>query len=215
MESDRRRFLTTAAVGATAASSGCVGFLLGTEALEFSASKAEVASNALSGTGFEHVGTNALNWEFTAFDRTIRVENYLSEYRKAVSVPDVGSVEGAVFGALSTPVVEVAGESLNPIQRVANTSAKLAAEAQELFTDITVQNELGETAQQVLGNQETFVKLGILALLSGTEIPGLLHLARFQDASDFLGLVGLHPRALSGEAQNLFALANGLEHVTG
>jgi hypothetical protein len=211
MGSDRRTFLA-AAVGATAASSGCIGFILGEEPLTFSASPAEVASGALSGSGFEHVGTDPLTWDFDFEGRTIEVENYLSQYRKSVAVPDVGTVEGAVFGALATPVVEVAGQSLNPIERVANSSAELAAEAQQLYTDFQVEEQLGETAQAVLDNRRTFVRLGILAALSGTEIPGLLHLARFQDAGDFLGLAGIHPRMLDTETQAIFGLASALEH---
>lgn len=214
MGSDRRTFLA-AAVGATAASSGCIGFILGEEPLSFSASPAEVASGALSGSGFEHVGTEPVNWDFEVEGRTIQVENYLSQYRKSVEVPDVGTVEGAVFGALATPAVEVAGQSINPIQRLANSSAELAARAQEFYTDFRVQEQLGETGQAVLNDRRTFVRFGILAALSGTEIPGLLHLARFQDAGDFLGLAGIHPRVLEGEAGAIFGLAQALEHGGG
>lgn len=214
MGSDRRTFLA-AAVGATAASSGCIGFILGEEPLTFSASPAEVAGGALSGSGFDHVGTDPLTWDFDFEGRTVEVENYLSQYRKSVEVPDVGAVEGAVFGALATPVVEVAGQSINPIERLANSSAELAARAQEFYTDFQVQEQLGETARAVLNNQRTFLRLGILAALSGTEIPGLLHLARFRDAGDFLGLAGIHPRVLEGEAGAIFALAQALEHGGG
>jgi hypothetical protein len=214
MRTGRRAFLASA-VGTTVLSSGCLGFVLGGEPLSFEASPAEVSSSALSGTGFEHVGTEPVTlsetFEVAGQSRTVELTNYVSRYAKSVELGGE-AVRGAAFGSLATPLFDLAGQSIDPVEGI--QTGELARRAQDVYADLSVREQVGSVAREVLGQPRDLLRYALAATLGGRDVEALLHLADFRDAGDALVLAGVNPRVLDAETRNVLALAEGITHAT-
>lgn len=91
----RRSFLAAGATGTLALSAGCLGVVLGTEPIEFTASRAAPSTAALESTGYVETQSNEELLEETidvGVSREIRASYWLVAYSKEVDLSD--SVEG-------------------------------------------------------------------------------------------------------------------------
>jgi len=133
----RRGALGLAGVVGLAGLAGCTALDVATggEPAEFAAGTATVADDTLSETGYElnEVSDQTVSREFEVAGQTreARVTNTIAEYDKAVEV--LGErYQAAVFAALTTPQVEVLGQSFNPIDDLSpDERAELIADRYE------------------------------------------------------------------------------------
>jgi len=222
MPTRRDAIATGAGFVAAATSAGCLELLFG-EGLSFEATAPSVAQAALDETGYREnrITDYGVQREFEAAgqSREVAVTNWQAEYDKSVDLADLGlSVESAsqraaVFSVLSSPRVEVAGESFNPLEDM--DAAQIVSQVQSRYEGIDGLQRVGEQSVTLLGTTTTATEFqGDLELQnSGATVDVTLFVTRaVASGADFVLAVGAYPTALSSERENVSRLLEGIRH---
>ncbi|SEO25968.1 hypothetical protein SAMN05216388_101063 [Halorientalis persicus] len=212
----RRRILAAVAVAGLMTLAGC-GFLLGTEALSFTASKATVSDASLEDTGYEETNVTDKNAsrEFSAAGQTreVVVTNWLAQYERQVGLEPVGEQRAAVFVAFSSPQIEIAGQTLNPLSEMSEKD--ILTRFNTGYEGISVGNQTGNRNVSVLGSERSISQFDGTATLAGQEVDVVIHAGKFKHGSDYIGVVAIYPERVDSEEDRVVTLLNGLEHETG
>lgn len=221
MSETRRTVLTLALVGVLA-TTGCIGFLTGSESLEFDASEATVADATVEEQEYSEVRVEPLNIEreFTAAGqtRTVNVTNYLAEYSRAAEVPVLGTEqEVARFIAFSSPQVSFAGQTLNPIDDWSNE--ELLRRVQGSYSSLeNIETDSSYTVD-ALGDERNVTKFSGDATFNGQSIPVYIHVTKFAhdgESKDIIAGIAIYPQRLDEdsptEESRVKALIEGLQH---
>ncbi|MFB6083327.1 MAG: DUF6517 family protein [Halorientalis sp.] len=192
---------------------GC-GFLLGTEALTFSASKATVSDAALEETGYEETNVTEKNVskEFTVAGQTreVVVTNWLAKYEHQVGLEGLGEKRAAVFVAFSSPQIEVAGKSFNPLSGM--SEKEILSRFETSYEGVSVDQQTGSRNVSVLGSERAVKRFAGTATLAGQEVDVVIHASKFKHGEDYIGVVAIYPERLTGEDDRVVTLLRGLEH---
>lgn len=210
-----RRSILGAMVALLVLASGCVGFLVGNEPLTVESSEASVDSQTLAETGYEHNRTVEhpleRSFEIAGQTREVRATNHLSEYHRAVDLPLTDTQQrAAVFVVFTTPKVDIAGRTLNPVGDMSNR--ELLQEVQSQYDSVQVGDKRESYTVQTLDTDAT------VDTFDGTARMGLLDLeVRFQittieHGDDFVIALGVYPAILPGEGENVRSLIRAIEH---
>ena len=212
----RRRALAAGGALGLASLAGCTGLNVATgETAEFTAGTATVADGTLSETGYElndvSSETVSREVEVTGQTREVRVTNTVAEYDKAVEL--FGErYQAAVFAAVTTPQIEVLGETLNPIDDFSNRArAELILSRFAGVGDLERGSEYSTT---VLGSDAAVVVYTADAEIEGTGVTTELelHIGELVGVgSDFVLPLAAYPAAFS-DGENVRRMMNGLEH---
>ncbi|WP_073310746.1 DUF6517 family protein [Halobaculum gomorrense] len=219
----RRRELIRAAGGALAlgsatATSGCLGAITGSKPLTFSANVASVPQSTLESTGFSKykIDPLVLTREFTVAGQTREVEvtNQLAQYDKAAEV--LGQrVRASMFVALSTPAVEIAGQTFNPVGEL--STRDLARRMLTRYDGISGLQSTGEETVSILGTDTTvglFTADATIAEGVTTEVT--IHVSEAARAgADFVVTVGAYPSLLSGQGDDVRTMMRAVTHNEG
>lgn len=210
------RTVATFAVALTMLTAGC-GFLLGNEALSFAADPVTVADGTVSDTGYEETNVTAENvtQNVTVADqtRTVRIVNHLAQYERGVQLPAIeGSQPAAVVLALSSPEVEVAGQTLNPISGLDERA--VVGKFSSSYEGLSVGQQVENRTVQGLGGERTLTKFEGAATLAGTERDVYVHVTKFKHGDDFVTAVAIYPQSLPDEEETVVTLIEGFEHAT-
>lgn len=220
----RRELLGTAGVVLAGATAGCLDGIpfLGDEPIEFAASTSTVPQSVLAETGYqEHDRRDVVverTYEVAGQTQDVVVTNRLVEYDKGIDLADVGTGEdrlrAAVFTVLTTPQVDVLGETFNPVADM--DSADLASMVQDRYEGVDDLQEAGERTATVAGQSTTVGAFETRADLldAGITVDLTLHIAEAVEAGDDLIVaVGGYPTLLrSQEESNVFAMLEAIEH---
>lgn len=213
MLSDRRT-LAAAALALLLVTSGCIGFLTGTEALTFSAEPAAVADSAAQEAGYESNGTRSLavnrTFDVAGQERRVEATNYVTGYSKSLELGVLGETEVGVFTVVSTPAVEVAGQTLNPIGQFSNE--RLVQFVQQQYTGLNDVQRVGARNITVQGTETQVTKFGGTATIQGQEVDVYVHVTKYRDGEDFILGLGVYPQRLDGEEANVLAMMRAIEH---
>ncbi|WP_436906584.1 DUF6517 family protein [Halosimplex marinum] len=208
-----RQTLATLAVLVLTVTAGC-GFITGQSALAFSASPATASADALSETGYEEraVTNSTVTRNFSAAGQTRQVEvtNQQARYERAVDLGPLGSQRAAVFVTFASPEVSVVGQTFNPISDMSTREILRQFESQ--YEGLSVGDSVDNRSVRSLGNQRTLEQFEGTATLGGSEVDVYVHAAKFKHEGDYVVAVGIYPQRLDGEAENVVALTEGLEH---
>lgn len=192
---------------------GC-GFITGQSALTFSASPTTVPDGAQSETGYTEVTVEeqTVTRTFSAADqsREVEVTNQLAQYERQVDLGPLGSQRAAVFVTLTSPEVEVAGQTFNPISEMSNR--EILAEFESQYDGISVGDRVGSQSVAVLGGSATVEKFEGSATLAGTQVDTYVHAMKVKDGDDYVVAVAIYPQQLPGEEENVVTLLEALEH---
>jgi len=220
MSRNRRRFLAASGTALAGSLAGCVGFILGNEALEVSASKATVSQSARDDTGYEENTVEKVEIERTfeagGQERTVVATNWQAEYDRSVDVEGFDSFEGAKFIAFSTPQVEIANKTFNPVGD--KDHRDLVTLVQDSYEGLESVTGVSEYTASILGSQATVGEYEGEATFAGTgqTIDLSLHVTNpIEHGEDFVACVGAYPNyppLTSGEAENVETLFAGVEH---
>lgn len=211
----RRRAFIGGLAGTAAATSGCLGAVTGEEAIEREATTARVASSTVAETGYEIADsrTQEIEEEVTVAGqtRTVRAVNQVSEYHRAVGLPGLGEQEYAVFSVVSTPAFEIAGRTMSPVAEWSNR--EIAERIQQQYEDLEVGSETGERSVATLSTELSLATFEGTATFDGDAgIELYLHVGKVQHESDFVIVVGVHPRKLPDESETVRRLVENLNH---
>ncbi len=207
------RTIASVLLAALIVTSGCVGFLTGSEALEFSASKATPSDRALSDTGYEEVGVEeqTVNETVSAAgqEREVEVTNWMAQYDRSVDLGTLGSQRAAVFVAFATPQVEVAGKTFNPVGDMSNR--ELLRQLQSRYDGLQVGAQVGNDSVTALGEERAVETYEGQAGFQGATADVYVHVTTFEHDGDFVIAVAVYPQQLDGEQERVYALIGGLE----
>lgn len=207
----RRPFLGMIVAGAVAATGGCG--LLGDE-IEASANPARVGRQALTDTGFEHGQTESQTFEDEIqvgdTQRNISITNWVSEYTKLAAGDET---QAASFLLFTSPTVTVAGQSVNPFDRLDEKALIRALIERSGRGQAENLEEVGTRTVQVLGSAVELTTYRTTQQVAGQDIDVLLHFGSLTNDGNLVALLDAHPEVLD-ESENIDRLAAGIEHPT-
>jgi hypothetical protein len=212
----------TAALGSTAGCLDGVPFL-GDEPLQFEAVASTIPQSVLESTGYQETNRRDMTVERTfeaaGQSQDVVVTNRLVEYDKgldigAVNVPASGEFRAAIVTALTTPQVDVLGQTFNPVAEM--DSAELAGLVQDSYQGIDNLQQTGERTAPVAGESTTVGTFEAEADLieAGVTVELTLHVGEAVEAGDDLIVaVGGYPTLLADqERQPVFTMFETIEY---
>jgi hypothetical protein len=204
------------ALAVLSTTAGC-GFILGTEALSFAATPATVSDAALDDTGYERADVRAQQvnrtFEVAGQSREVQVTNQLARYERDVdlSVVGLGRQRAGVFVAFSTPQVEIAGQTFNPLAEMSNR--ELLAQFESSYSGLSVGERVDSRQVTMLGETTAMERFEGQATLAGSEVPVYVEVVtRVRHDGDFVVALAVYPQALNGERDTVVRLVEGVEH---
>lgn len=194
-------------------SSGCIGFITGSEAQTFEADWAKTDDSVASDAGYDLNATNTqtVEREFSAGgqSRTVEVINRIATYEKEMSVGPLGQKVG-VFAVVSSPAVEIGPKTFNPLADYSNEKlVQLLASNYESIDDVRKVDARNVT---VLGTETEMTKFAAKAKFAGTNLDVYIHVTKVRDGDDFVVPVGIYPQQKDGEAENVVAMMEAIDH---
>lgn len=212
-----RRALANVAVAALLLTAGCVGFLTGEEALSFDASRVVVADDAHSEAGYEEVRVESTetNQSVTVAGqtRTVSMTNRVAGYQRAVELGPAGNRSFAQFTVFTTPLIEVAGQTLNPLTGVSDR--EVVAQLRTGYDSLEDVRPAGNRTVEVLGEGRTVSRFHATSTVAGKEVDLTLHVTKFRHGEDVVVAVAIHPARLDGERARVETMLGGIEHEAG
>lgn len=220
----RREMLgaTAAAIAGSAAGCSAVPFL-GSDPIEFEASRATVPGPVRDDTGYEEhdVSESVVERTFEAGGETqdVVVTNWQAEYDRAVDLSEVGlpveeRARAAIFTVLSTPQVSVLDRNFNPVGGM--DSAELAEMVQDRYDGVEDVERVGEDGALVAGQETTAGEFLTQAELAeaGVTVELILHVTEAVEVGeDFFVTVGGYPRRVQeAEEDNVFTMMEAVDH---
>ncbi|SEO87753.1 hypothetical protein SAMN04487948_106119 [Halogranum amylolyticum] len=202
-----RRRVLAAVPGVLALTSGCTE-LLG-EAKTFEAKPVETEASVASDAGYEFNGVEDRTVEREFASQTVRVVNKVATYEKSLSIPLVGSARLGVFAAISTPAIELAGKTFNPVGDYDND--RLVGMLQSNYEGISDVREDSSQTVAVLGTDTTVTKYIGKAAFSGQQIDVDIHVSKVRDGADFVVCFGVSPTQLN-EQENVLSMMSAAIH---
>lgn len=211
----QRRTVAVLTLAVLLLSSGCIGFLVGSDAAEFAASKATVSDAVLSETGYEtqHVQERTVNrsFEVGGQERRVQVTNWAAQYHRSVSVGPLVKQDLAVFAVFSTPQVKVLGRSFNPVGRLSNE--ELVKQVQSRYSSLNDVQQVGSRNVTMLGTETTVSKFAATTTVGGMQIDVYVHLTKVKHEDDYVIALAVYPQQLDGEEERVLTLIEGVQHA--
>lgn len=210
-----RRGAAVVAIALLMMTSGCIGFLTGSEPLRFSAEPAAVSGSAAEDAGYEYNGTRELtvnrSFDVGGQERRVVATNRIADYTKSVEIGPLGDAEVGVFNVVTTPAVEVAGRTLNPIGSYSN--ARLVEFVQQQYSGLGDIQRVNDRNITIQGTETTVTKFSATATVEGQEVDVFVYVTKYRDGDDFVVAVGVYPQQLeSQEEPNVFSMMQAIDH---
>ena len=198
-----RRAVGTLTVAGIAGLAGCSG------STSFSA---DYAVTDTGDTGYEQTGQRQPTMTRTFAGQEVNVTNTVTEYRKDMELSFFGgSSDVGVFSAFTTPQVNVAGQSFNPISDISNK--QLAERFQNRFDSMDGLGQESSEEVEILGSARTVTKFSATVTVEGNEVPIFLLLAKFEHESDIVVPMGIFPQERQDEeGPNVRQLMSNMSH---
>ena len=197
-----RRAVGTLTVAGIAGLAGCSG------STSFSA---EYAVTDTGETGDEQTDQREPTMTRTFAGQDVEITNTVTEYRKEIDLGMFGSSDIGVFAAFTSPQVNVAGQTFNPISNMSNK--ELAQRFQQRFDGMSDVSRESEEEVDVLGSSRTVTKLSATVTVDGNEVPVFLLIANFNHESDVVVPMGIFPQEREDEeGPNIRQLMANLTH---
>ena len=124
---------------------------------------------------------------------------------------DSGDLGEHTFVAVSTPGIEVAGRSLNPLEGLAADELveELLDQSNQDLEDVSHEESF---TLEILGEDRDVDRFTGYAETNGERTPVTLTITSFGHADDFVVLFGAHLEAFEAETENVETLMSSVEH---
>lgn len=197
-------------------SSGCIGFITGSEAQTFEAEWAATSDSAASDAGYELNSTRSptieRQFEVAGQQRTVEVINKIATYQKTMDLGPLGERRTGVFAVVSSPAVELGPRTFNPLADYSNEDLVMLLTSQ--YGSISnVQTESSRNIT-VLGTETKMTKFSAQAKFAGTNVDVFIHVTKVRSGADFVVPIGIYPQQKSSETENIVAMMEATEHPT-
>lgn len=132
----------------------------------------------------------------------IQAVNDLIEYKRSAELPQIGAQDIVRFTAVSTPEVEAFSQEVDFVDQV--TTEAMGNGLQSAYENVEVDDEPVETHTITPFAHETQVsRHDGIAEIDGHTIEIFVHVTETFNESDYVTLVGVYPRSLVDEEQEL------------
>ena len=175
---------------------------------------AGVSQAALDSTGYEAVGIEEIvteeKVEVAGQSEVIAATSYLAEYERRVGINEVAEQATAIFGVLSTPKLELAGRTLNPVGEMsAREVVDLIGDSYESIDSI---EHVSDEMITILDQSTTRSRFVAEADFAGLPIDLDIHVSEaVERGEDLLVSIGVYPRLYRGlEGDNARTLAEAI-----
>lgn len=209
-----RQYAVAAALVLLAVTSGCLGVVTGEEPLTFEADPAATDADVAAQAGYESEGTNAqvVNESVSVAGQTREVEvtTHVTTYRKSFSVPIVGEATLGTFSVVSTPAIEVAGKSFNPIADHDND--QLVEMVTDGYEGVDSSHRVDSRTLTVLGTETNVSKYAGEATFGGQSVDVYIHVTKVHHEGDYVVAVAVYPQQFEGESENAFEMLRAVGH---
>lgn len=209
----RRTLLAGTAAAGLAGLSGCIGPLLRT-VTSLESTPGAIRRDALDETDYEQVGIEEIVTErevgAAGYAETITVTSHLTNYEKQVGIEAIAEQPTATIALFSTPKLEVAGRTLNP---VADMSTREIVElVGDNYDNIDNIEEDAEETVTILDQSVTKTRFVADATFAGFDIELDLHVTEaVSRGSDLIVVLGVYPRRLrAAEAETVRELTEAV-----
>lgn len=213
--SSRRTFIAAGitTIGASALS-GCVGFISGEDALEFSADPLRVPETILAETGYEIVDEEEITLERTfevaGRSRQAVITNHLTAHEKTIDLGALGSLPAASFALLATPSASVLGQEFNPVGEM--TAEELAEMTLDRYEAIDNLAHVRDDEIEINGAETVLGTFTADASIAGQTIELAVHVTEAVDIAGDLGiLVGSYPALIPDEEAHIRTMMRAVE----
>ncbi|SFL50336.1 hypothetical protein SAMN04487950_4025 [Halogranum rubrum] len=196
-----RRRLLVGLPGLLALGSGCTGILDDAKSWEAKPAKTDAASSA----GYQLEGVEDLTVEREFAGQTVTVVNKVATYEKALSIPLLGEARLGVFATISTPAIEIANQTFNPVGDYDND--RLVGMLQSNYEGISDVREVSSQTVTVLGSDTEVTKYAGKAAFSGQQLDVNIHVGKVRHEADFVVCFGVYPTQLNEENNVLSMMA--------
>ncbi|WP_257300660.1 DUF6517 family protein [Haloarchaeobius sp. FL176] len=212
MNANRRQFLAATASASLAATAGCLGFL--SDATTFEAQQAATAESVAGEGNYVKQEPRELRAErtFSVADQeqTVTVANWVTEYYKTIDVGPLSGQRAGVFAVVSTPQVEILGESFNPLAEA--SPRDIVSRFQQQYEGMSVGDRIDQTTLGALGGSALVSTFGGSATMQGQQVDtNFIVSGSVENAGDHVVSLGIFPRELD-EQGNVHAMIENLEH---
>lgn len=212
----RPRTTATLALVLAVTTAGCLGALLGTETLGFAAEDATASEAALDETEYRDVRDVSMNqtrsFSVAGQNRTVELSNELHAYNRTGQIGDLETVELGRVTVFSTPAVEVAGETLNPVGRL--TTRDLADQFSASENGTAPLEFVGNRSVLSLGEQRIVSEFETAGPTGDSQLAVSFHVSTFRHGPDFIVVVASHPTSVEGERERIDTIIRSLSHPT-
>ncbi|AHF99453.1 hypothetical protein HALLA_12330 [Halostagnicola larsenii XH-48] len=211
---NRRAFIATAGVGGAGLTAGCIGNFL-EDLTTYEAIPAEVSNAALEATRYEHDETDRWTDEESVATETVEVTSYANEYSRTIdlSILGLGEIEAGVFGAISTPQVDVAGESYNPVGEMEHD--ELLADLQDRYGELSIASDTEIDSRELEAVSQTVSVAtfeGEATLEDDESVDVFVDISQPDHGDDHLIFAGVYPQDIPDEDDRIDTLIEGVEH---
>jgi hypothetical protein len=207
-----RKLIAGALLTTLVLTSGCLGFILG-DALEFSASKATVNDNALSETGYQQSKVESIEanrtFEAGGQSREVEVTNWVAQYDKSIGIDGVGEGTVAKFVVVSSPEVEVASKSFNPLAKFDN--AELVRRFVSGYGNVNDIRAVGSRNVTMLGTETKVSEFTATARTHGVNVDVTIQATKVKHGSDWIVVLAVYPDRLD-QSDDVTRLMKGVRH---
>ncbi|SNZ12713.1 hypothetical protein SAMN06269185_1884 [Natronoarchaeum philippinense] len=212
----RRQILAALVVAVLLLTAGCTKLVLN-ERAEYTANEASVSDAGLEATGYQHADTQEQtieeSFEVGGVSRTVVASNWISTYNKSLQIQGQQQ-EAARFAVVSTPAINVLGQTFNPVNEMSHQEllnrfkGQLSGEYEGLD-----QLEYVESRDEVILDKEVEVStFQTNATLQGETVELYVHVTTLVHEGDLIVAVGAHPAAFAQERSNTYELMQSIEH---
>jgi hypothetical protein len=173
--------------------------------------EADAAVTATGDTGYEQESQDKPELTRTFAGQEVTVINTITEYQKTVNIALMGEAKLGVFTAFTSPRVEVAGQTFNPIGEWSTT--KLVNELQSRYESMNDVQKQGEEDHDILGNTRTVSTFSATMTVDGNDVPVIILVAKFEHESDIVVPMGVFPEEKQDqEGANIRTLMANMSH---
>lgn len=194
-------------------STGCVGFLTGSDSLSFAANATAVDESALEEADYQQYRSDSQvrteNFSVAGQTREVEVTNEIRGYNRSLDLGPLGQRDLARFITYTTPAVEIAGQTFNPVADWSNR--QIVRRLSSSYDDVSdVQFEENRTVA-ALGDARTVSTFSGESTVAGQDVDVSIHVTKFRHGDDFVIAVAVHPQRIDEEGR-IDTLLRGLEH---
>lgn len=200
-------FLGLLGTTSTLTVAGCTG--AGTT---FEAETALASESAASQTGYSFSGTEEQRVTRDVSGQEVTAVNKISTYEKTLSLSVLGEAKLGVFATVSTPAIDIAGRTFNPVGEY--DTSRLVRLLQSNYESINSAERVDQQEVPILGASRTVDEFAATSTFEGQEIDVSIHITRaIRHEADFLIPIGVYPQPLGvQERDNVFTLMQNIVH---